>query len=69
VTGGVNAPYVWVRTGQDSWAFFDRLLSEAQVVTTPGSGFGRCGEGCIRVSSFNARDQVEEALARIRGVI
>jgi LL-diaminopimelate aminotransferase len=70
VTGGVNAPYVWIQTGQkDSWKFFDRLLSLAQVVTTPGSGFGRCGEGYIRISAFNSRAHVEEAMRRIRNIL
>lgn len=67
VYGGVNAPYVWVRTpeGEDSWGFFDRLLDEAHVVGTPGSGFGRAGEGYFRLSAFNSRANVEEALKRI----
>jgi LL-diaminopimelate aminotransferase len=70
VTGGVNAPYVWIQTGQkDSWKFFDRLLSLAQVVTTPGSGFGRCGEGYIRISAFNSRARVDEAMRRIRNIL
>jgi len=69
-TGGLNAPYVWIRTGRkDSWAFFDRLLARAQVVTTPGSGFGRCGEGYIRISAFNSRANVEEAMSRLRKVL
>ena len=68
VTGGENSPYLWVRTRDDSWSFFDRLLKEAQVVTTPGAGFGRCGEGYIRISAFNSRENVEEAMARLRGM-
>lgn len=63
--GGVNSPYVWVKTGEDSWATFDKLLKEADVVVTPGSGFGRMGEGFIRISAFNDRDAVEEAVGRI----
>ena len=63
--GGVNSPYVWVKTGEDSWATFDRLLKEADVVITPGSGFGNMGEGFIRISAFNNRDAVEEAVGRI----
>jgi LL-diaminopimelate aminotransferase len=55
-----------VRTRDDSWKFFDQLLKEAQVVTTPGAGFGRCGEGYIRISAFNSRANVEEAMARLR---
>ena len=68
VYGGINAPYVWVKThGQmTSWDMFDRLLKEAHVVVTPGSGFGACGEGYFRVSSFNSRANVEEAMQRIR---
>ncbi|TFH24359.1 MAG: LL-diaminopimelate aminotransferase [Myxococcales bacterium] len=66
--GGVNAPYVWAKTpaGLSSWEFFDRLLEQAHVVGTPGSGFGACGEGYFRLSAFGKRDQVEEAVERIR---
>ena len=63
--GGDNSPYVWVNVQGDSWAFFDKLLHEAQVVTTPGAGFGKCGEGYVRISAFNSRAKVEEAMARI----
>ncbi len=63
--GGENAPYIWVNTGRDSWEFFDKLLDEAQVVCTPGAGFGKCGEGHVRISAFNSRENVEKALARI----
>ncbi len=63
--GGENSPYVWVKTGEDSWATFDRLLKEADVVVTPGSGFGTMGEGFIRISAFNHREAVEEATERI----
>lgn len=68
VFGGVNAPYVWVKTpdGLGSWDFFDRLLEKAHVVGTPGAGFGRCGEGYFRLSAFGFRDKVEEAVERIR---
>ncbi|MEE9212541.1 MAG: LL-diaminopimelate aminotransferase, partial [Phycisphaeraceae bacterium] len=67
VYGGVNAPYVWVRTpdGMSSWAFFDRLLSETHVVGTPGSGFGAAGEGYLRISAFNSRENVEQAMQRL----
>ncbi|HZR80804.1 MAG TPA: LL-diaminopimelate aminotransferase [Candidatus Binatia bacterium] len=70
VYGGVNAPYIWLRTprGLSSWQFFDRLLGEAHVVGTPGSGFGPSGEGYFRLSAFNSRENVEEAIARIRRV-
>jgi LL-diaminopimelate aminotransferase len=63
--GGDNSPYVWVNVKGDSWEFFDRLLNEAQVVTTPGAGFGSCGQGYIRISAFNNREKVIEAMARI----
>ena len=65
--GGVNAPYVWVQTpgNAKSWDFFDTLLSKTHVVCTPGSGFGRSGEGYVRLSAFNSRANVEEALSRI----
>ncbi|MBN2301702.1 MAG: LL-diaminopimelate aminotransferase [Lentisphaerae bacterium] len=65
LAGGENSPYVWVETGADSWEFFDMLLNKAAVVTTPGSGFGRCGSGYIRFSAFNRYDRVEEAMDRI----
>lgn len=64
--GAENSPYIWINVKGDSWAFFDRLLNEASIVTTPGAGFGRCGEGFIRISAFNSRANVNEAMARIR---
>jgi LL-diaminopimelate aminotransferase len=64
--GGENSPYIWVSTGKDSWAFFDMLLEKAGVVCTPGAGFGTCGEGYIRISAFNSRENVITAMARIR---
>jgi LL-diaminopimelate aminotransferase len=69
VFGGENAPYVWVRApgGTPSWEFFDRLLSDAHVVCTPGSGFGASGEGYVRLSAFNSRENVDAAVERIRG--
>ena len=71
VFGGVNAPYVWLQTPKNlsSWEFFDLLLSKAHVVGTPGSGFGAAGEGYFRLSAFNSRQNVEEALERIFKVI
>ncbi len=68
VFGGVNAPYLWVRppVSIPSWQAFDRLLNEAQVVVTPGSGFGRCGEGYLRISAFNTRANVEEVARRLQ---
>lgn len=68
-TGGENSPYIWVETGEDSWSFFDKLLNEAAVVTTPGSGFGSCGEGFIRISAFNSRENILEAMERIAAVL
>ncbi len=67
--GGENAPYIWVNTGRDSWEFFDLLLNKAQVVCTPGAGFGKCGEGHVRISAFNSRENVETALARIAAAL
>jgi LL-diaminopimelate aminotransferase len=67
--GGDNAPYIWVNTGRDSWEFFDLLLSKAQVVCTPGAGFGKCGEGHVRISAFNSRENVEKALGRIAAAL
>ncbi|MDR2693483.1 MAG: LL-diaminopimelate aminotransferase [Chitinispirillales bacterium] len=64
-TGGVNAPYIWIECGSDSWTFFDMLLNRAGVVCTPGAGFGRRGEGFIRISAFNSRENVEKALRKI----
>lgn len=68
VVGGRNAPYLWVNSGGDSWAFFDRLLKEADLVCTPGAGFGRCGEGHIRFSAFNSRANILEACERLRTI-
>ncbi len=67
--GGDNAPYIWVNTGRDSWEFFDLLLNQAQVVCTPGAGFGKCGEGHVRISAFNSRENVTTALARIAAAL
>ncbi|MBQ9971252.1 MAG: LL-diaminopimelate aminotransferase [Elusimicrobiaceae bacterium] len=65
--GGKNAPYIWLKTpaGLDSWAFFDKLLTEACVVGTPGVGFGSCGEGYFRLTAFNTPDLTREAAARV----
>jgi LL-diaminopimelate aminotransferase len=67
VHGGINAPYVWVKTPNNlsSWDFFDKLLQTCNVVGTPGSGFGAAGEGYFRISAFNSRENVEEAMKRI----
>ncbi len=63
--GGDNSPYIWVWGDRDSWDFFDMLLNEAGVVCTPGAGFGKCGQGYIRISAFNSRDNVVKAMERI----
>ena len=68
VYGGINAPYIWVRTpaGVGSWEFFDRLLQRANVVSTPGVGFGSAGEGYLRLTAFATPADVKEAMQRIR---
>ena len=68
VFGGTNAPYVWVRTpdGLTSWQMFDRMLNDLHVVITPGSGFGSCGEGYVRISAFNSRENAEEVARRLQ---
>jgi len=70
VYGGEQAPYVWLKTpaGIDSWGFFDQLLDRAHVVGTPGSGFGAAGEGYFRLSAFNSRANVNEAMTRLRAL-
>lgn len=67
VYGGVNAPYIWFRTpdGSDDWHFFDRLLKEVQVVSTPGSGFGPAGHGFLRLTAFGSREDTVAAMQRI----
>jgi LL-diaminopimelate aminotransferase len=67
IESGGNAPYIWLRIpeGASSWTFFDTLLDRARVVGTPGSGFGPCGEGYLRLSAFGWRNQIEEAVERI----
>lgn len=64
-TGGVHSPYIWISGAGDSWEMFDLLLNQAGVVCTPGTGFGRCGEGYIRISAFNSRENVQKAMQRI----
>lgn len=68
VFGGVNAPYVWLKTqnGMSSWKFFDHLLYEANIVVTPGVGFGPCGEGYVRITAFGNKEDTLEAMERIR---
>lgn len=68
VYGGVHAPYIWCRVpeGYTSWSFFDHLLNDGQIVCTPGAGFGVSGEGYVRFSAFSNRNDVEEALKRMK---
>lgn len=69
-TGGVNSPYIWFKVpGGDSWAFFDRLLEEANVVGTPGAGFGKNGEGFLRLTAFNNYENTAEAMKRIKAML
>lgn len=67
VYGGVDAPYIWLETpaGMTSVDLFEKLLNEAQLVCTPGSGFGTCGEGFVRLTSFGSRENTLKALERI----
>ncbi len=67
VYGGVNAPYIWLKvpTGYTSWTFFDKLLTEKHIVTTPGVGFGPSGEGYIRLTAFGSKEQTIEAMIRL----
>ncbi len=67
--GGENSPYIWVDCKRNGWDFFDLLLKNAGVVTTPGPGFGRCGKDFIRISAFNTYDNVKTAMGRIRDVL
>lgn len=68
--GGVNAPYIWLKTpqGMGSWAFFDTMLQEFQIVGTPGVGFGRAGEGYFRLTAFNTPQRTQQAAARLAGL-
>lgn len=68
VFGGVNAPYIWLKTpnGMDSWSFFDKLLKEANIVGTPGVGFGPSGEGYFRLTAFGSKENTEEAIGRFK---
>lgn len=71
VYGAVNSPYIWCKTphGMGSWDFFNKLLEEAHVVTTPGAGFGPAGEGYIRLTAFGDADQTKEAIRRIQAIL
>ncbi len=68
VYGGTNAPYIWIRApkGLTSWQMFDRMLCEINVVVTPGAGFGAQGEGYVRISAFNSRENAEEVARRLK---
>ncbi len=68
VFGGINAPYIWLKTpnGLDSWAFFDKLLNEANIVGTPGVGFGPSGQGYFRLTAFGSRENTEKAVERFK---
>ena len=70
VYGAVNSPYIWCKTpeGMGSWEFFDRLLNEAAIITTPGAGFGPAGEGYVRLTAFGERADAERAMERIRAL-
>ncbi len=70
VSGGEHAPYVWLKVpeGHTSWSYFDYLLETINIVTTPGSGFGDCGEGYIRLSAFGSYENCMEAVSRIKGL-
>jgi LL-diaminopimelate aminotransferase len=67
--GGDNSPYIWIDGKRDSWEFFDVLLNKAGVVCTPGAGFGRCGNGYIRISAFNSHQNVIMAMERIHSAL
>lgn len=68
VSGGINAPYIWMQTpkGMGSWEFFDYLLEKANVVGTPGAGFGPSGEGCFRLTAFGTYENTVAAMERIK---
>ncbi len=68
--GGKNAPYIWLKTpaGQTSWAFFDFLLNQVQIIGTPGVGFGLCGEGYFRLTAFNTAALTQQAAARLSNI-
>ena len=70
VSGGVNAPYIWLKTPDQmtSWEFFDYLLKNAQLVGTPGAGFGEAGEGYFRLTSFGNRENTLEAAKRLEAL-
>ena len=69
--GGVNAPYIWIKTpnGMPSWDFFDLVLAKANVATTPGAGFGPSGEGFARLTAFGDAEATKEAVERVKSVL
>ncbi len=71
VYGGENAPYIWAKTpnGLKSWEFFDKILDEAGVVTTPGSGFGPSGEGFVRLTAFSTKENTIKAMGKIKAIL
>lgn len=71
VYGGVNAPYIWLKTPDNmgSWKFFEKLLYEVNIVSTPGVGFGPSGEGYLRLTAFGKREDCIEAMHRIQNWI
>lgn len=71
VYGGVNAPYIWAKTPDNmkSWEFFDKLLEETGVVTTPGSGFGPSGEGYVRLTAFSTKENTIKAMEKIKALL
>ena len=68
--GGIYSPYIWFKTpkGMSSWDFFDELMNKCQVVGTPGSGFGKAGEGFLRLTAFGSYEKTIEAIERIKKV-
>ncbi len=68
-TGGKNSPYIWLKCGMDSWAFFDKLLTEIQVVGTPGAGFGKNGDGWFRLTAFGTHENTKEAMERLKALL
>lgn len=68
-TGGKNSPYIWLKCGMDSWSFFDKLLTEIQVVGTPGAGFGKNGDGWFRLTAFGTREKTIEAMERLKTLL
>jgi LL-diaminopimelate aminotransferase len=68
-SGGEHAPYIWVKSGMDSWDFFNLLLREAHVVSTPGAGFGKCGAGYVRLSAFGNRESLKRGLNNVKKIL